>query len=204
MFIAGLTGGTGSGKSTAARRFETHGIAIVDADREGHALIESGGGAEAAVVDRFGPSILTDGVIDRRKLGALVFSNPTALAALNAIMKPRIAEAIALRCATLAAAGKPATLVDAALLGDSGAMEPWLEGLVLVSSPMELRVQRLVETRELTEVQARERITAQVDPEQKRSFARWIIENDGSLGDLHDRVDEIAVEILSLAGCPDG
>ena len=200
MFIAGLTGGTGSGKSTAARRFETHGIAIVDADGEGHALIESGGPAEAAVINRFGPSILTDGIIDRRKLGALVFSDPTSLAALNAIMKPRIAEAVALRCAALAAGGRPATLVDAALLGDGGMLDPWLQGLVLISSSVEMRVRRLVASRDLTESQVRERIAAQVDPERKRPLARWIVENEGPLEGLHKQVDEVAREILALAG----
>lgn len=199
MLIAGMTGGTGSGKSTAARRFETRGIAIVDADHEGHALIASGGRAEAAVIECFGGRILTRGTIDRAKLGALVFADARALASLNAIMKPLIGEAIGARCAALAAAGKPAAIVDAALLGDGGELDPWLEALILVASPVALRVRRLVESRGLTEDQARQRIAAQVDPEKKRVLARWVIENDGSLGDLHEQVDGVATALLSLA-----
>lgn len=199
MFIAGMTGGTGSGKSTAARRFETHGIAVVDADREGHALIERDGPGESAVLGHFGDAILTDGAIDRGKLGALVFADPQALAALNDIMKPLIAGAIGARCASFAEAGKTATLVDAALLGDNGTLDPWIGGLILVLSPVDVRVRRLVETRGLTELQARARIAAQVDPEKKRPLARWIIENDGTLDGLFEQVDRIAGEIL-LAG----
>lgn len=199
MLIAGLTGGTGSGKSTAARRFEEHGIAIVDADREGHALIAPGGRAEEAVLKRFGDTIITCGTIDRGKLGALVFNDPVELDALNAIMKPLIAEAIGARCAAFAEAGKPATIVDAALLGDGGTVDPWMEGLILVLSPTALRVKRLVEARDLSEAHARQRIASQVDPDQKRSIARWVIENDGSLEALRAKVDLVAGDVLSLA-----
>ena len=200
MLIVGLTGGTGSGKSTAALRFEAHGLAIVDADRTGHALIEPGGRAEADVVRHFGPSILTCGIIDRGKLGALVFADTEALGALNTIMKPLIAESIATKCAAFAEAGKSVAMVDAALLGDSGSLEPWLEDLVLVACPAEMRARRLVESRGLSEAQARQRIAAQVDPELKRPLARWIIENSGSLEALHEQADGVARELLSLAG----
>jgi len=199
MLIAGLTGGTGSGKSTAARRFEAHGIAIVDADRAGHALIEPGGRAEATVANAFGPSVLTCGIIDRGKLGALVFADAEALGVLNGIMKPLIAESIATECAALAEAGKAVTIVDAALLGDSGSIEPWLEGLILVACPPEIRARRLVESRGLSEAQAMQRIAAQVDPERKRPLARWIIENSGSLEALHEQADGVARELLRLA-----
>ena len=199
MLIVGLTGGTGSGKSTAALRFEAHGIGIVDADRAGHALLEPGGRAEAEVMRHFGPSILTYGIIDRGKLGALVFANAEALGALNGIMKPLIAESIASKCAAFAEAGKAVTMVDAALLGDSGSVEPWLEGLILVACPAEMRARRLVESRGLSEVQAKQRIAAQVDPELKRPLARWVIENIGSLEALHEQADGVARELLHLA-----
>jgi dephospho-CoA kinase len=199
MLIAGLTGGTGSGKSTAARRFETHDIAIVDADRVGHALIEPGGPAEAAVLAHFGESILTCGTIDRGKLGSLVFSDSAALAALDTIMKPLLAEEIGSRCAAFAEAGRQVTIVDAALLGDSGTLERWLEGLILVLSDTDTRVRRLMTSRGLTETQARQRIASQVNPETKRSIARWVVENNGSLESLHEQIDDVARELISLS-----
>jgi len=199
MLIAGLTGGTGSGKSTAARRFEIHDIAIVDADRVGHALLEPGGRAEAAVLAQFGASILSCGTIDRGKLGSLVFSDSAALAALNAIMKPLLAGEIGSRCAAYAEAGRPVTIVDAALLGDSGAVENWLHGLILVLSDTDTRVRRLMTSRGLTETQARQRIASQVDPETKRSIARWVVVNNGSLESLHEQIDDVARELISLS-----
>lgn len=199
MLIAGLTGGTGSGKSTAARRFETHDIAIVDADRIGHALLEPGGQAEDAVLNRFGDRILTCGTIDREKLGGQVFSDALELASLNAIMKPLIAAEIGARCAAFAESGKSVAIVDAALLGDGGTIEEWLDGLILVLSDTDIRVRRLVETRGLAESQARRRIASQVDPEKKRSMARWVVENNGSLESLHDQVDQVARELIALS-----
>ncbi len=199
MLIAGLTGGTGSGKSTAARRFETHEIAIVDADRVGHALLEPGGQAEDAVLTCFGDAILTCGTIDREKLGGRVFSDPQSLASLNAIMKPLIAAEIGARCAAFAEAGRRVTIIDAALLGDNGRIDEWLEGLILLLSDTDIRVRRLVETRGLTEAQARQRIAAQVDPETKRSMARWVMENNGSLDSLYDQVDHVARELITLS-----
>lgn len=192
MIIVGLAGGTGAGKSSAARRFEAVGIPVVDADRIGHGLIAPGGAAVDEVVEAFGESILSCGKIDRAILGKRVFTDPTALARLNAIMQPQIAQAIALQCAKHAEAGASACIVDAALLGDSGTLEPWLEGLILVSSPAALRVGRLVAHRGLDEATAWERVRAQVDPEAKRALARWVIVNDGSLEDLHRQVDDVA------------
>jgi len=197
LYIAGLTGGTGAGKSSAARRFETHGIPVVDADRIGHELIAPGGEAEADVIAAFGGSIVSCGRIDRGRLGARVFADPESLSVLNGIMKPRIAAAIGQRCFDLAAAGAAVCIVDAALLGDSGVLEPWLACLVLVSCPEEDRVARLVAHRGMTEAGARERVRAQVDPERKRPLARWVIENVGTLEALHARVDEVATALLS-------
>lgn len=199
MVIAGLTGGTGSGKSTAARRFESHGIAVVDADRIGHELIAPGGEAVDAVLEYFGPGVLTCGTIDRKKLGARVFADAGELEALNGIMGPRIASAIGKACAAHAEAGRPASIVDAALLGDQGRLEPWMTGLILVLCPEPIRVARLVASRGLSAEEARRRIRAQVPPESKRPIARWVIDNSGALPALERQVDAIANELLTLA-----
>lgn len=196
MLVAGLTGGTGSGKSTAARRFETHRIPVIDADRLGHALIAPEGRAEAAVAAAFGRDILTCGTIDRAKLGRKVFSDPRAREVLNDIVHPLIAREISDRCAAHARAGHRACIVDAALLGEGTALEPRLDCLVLVACPEPIRMRRLIEHRGLDEADARQRIDAQADPEHKRALARWVIENDGDLASLYERVDAVAGELL--------
>ncbi len=200
MRIYGLTGGTGSGKTEAARRFADHGFAVIDADAIGHEVIAAGGAAERAVLDAFGSAIQTCGRIDRAKLGALVFADRTARHRLNAIVHPVIAAEIGRRCADYAEVGQPEIILDAALLGEDGAREAWLTGLILVLCPVEDRVRRLVAKRGLTETEARQRIAAQTPPESKRALADWVIENDGTIEALHVRVDAIAEVIHGTSG----
>ena len=200
MRIIGITGGTGAGKSSAARRFETHAIPIVDADKIGHDLIAPGGDAVSDVITAFGEEILEYGKIHRGRLGAHVFANADALATLNAIMQPRIAQKIGQRCADHAAAGHRVCLIDAALLADNGTLEPWLEALILVSSSEEQRVGRLTSHREMDPEAAWERVRAQVNPESKRSLASWVIENNGDITELHQQVDAIAHELTAYGG----
>lgn len=195
MRIYGLTGGTGSGKSTAAKRFAANDIPVVDADVVGHEVIAPGGIAEQAVVEAFGEDIVVGGRIDRKRLGAKVFGDAAALKRLNALVHPAMIREIAARCAALGEARHDAMIIDAALLGDQGKLDPWISGLVLVSCPAEERVRRLVLYRGFTEEEALGRVAAQVDPESKRPLATWIIENTGSLGALHREVDRVCGEI---------
>jgi dephospho-CoA kinase len=197
--IYGLTGGTGSGKSEAARRFAEHGIAIIDADAIGHEVIARDGVAEQQVIQEFGPEILTDGAIDRAKLGARVFRDETARKQLNAIVHPAIGMAIAMRCAALAEAGQPATIIDAALIAENGRKEDYLSGLIVVTCPVDVRIRRLVRHRGLDEAEARRRIAAQTPPENKLALADWVIDNSGTVHELHARVDAIAGELLNDA-----
>ncbi len=197
MQIYGLTGGTGSGKSEVARRMATHGLPIIDADRVGHELLEPGGRAVDAVVAAFGEGVLTDGVVDRVKLGEMVFGDQAALATLNSIVHPMIGLVIAERCAQLSAEGHCQVVLDAALLAENGKREPWLHGLILVSARPEARLSRLVTLRGMNLDEARRRIDAQTDPEAKRAVADWIIENSSTLEALHARADEVAREIRS-------
>ena len=199
MRIYGLTGGTGSGKSEAASRFATHGFPIIDADAAGHEVIAPGGAAEKAVIDTFGPGILTDGAVDRVKLGAQVFRNDEARKKLNAIVHPAIGMAIAMRCAALAE-DHDLVIIDAALIAENGKKEEYLSGLILVLCPDNLRVQRLVAHRGSDEAEARRRIAAQTPPEKKLALADWVIDNSGSIDALHARVDEIAEELKTHAG----
>lgn len=199
MRIYGLTGGTGGGKSEAARRFASHGIPIIDADAIGHEVIAPGGAAEQAVAAAFGPAILTDGAIDRAKLGALVFRDDDARRKLNSIVHPAIGMAIAMRCAALAEENE-LVLIDAALIAENGKKEDYLNGLILVLCPDALRVQRLVANRNIDEAEARRRIAAQTPPERKLALADWVIDNSGGIEALHARVDEIAGELKTHAG----
>ncbi len=196
MKIIGLTGGTGSGKSSAARRFEEHNIPVIDADRIGHALISPGGAAEVPVIQAFGEGVLTSGIIDRAKLGALVFDSPELLAKLNSLVQPRLFQDIARRCQEYAGQGEAHVIIDAALLGERGVKEDWLDALILVSAPEATRVKRLASGRSIPVDVATQRIRAQSDPEAKRPLATWVIDNAGSVDALHQQVDAIVETLL--------
>lgn len=196
MMLVGLTGGIGSGKSTAAMSFARHGIPSVDADKIGHEAIGPGGVAERSVLEAFGETIITDGAIDRAKLGSVVFGDATALARLNALVHPAIIAEVARRCGAHAEAGAPVCIIDAALLGEAGLKDAWVEKLIVVRAPEELRLRRLAEGRGMQEEEARRRIGAQSDPEKKVALADYVIENGSTIEALNAQVDRIAQELL--------
>lgn len=199
MKIIGLTGGTGSGKSSAARRFEEHRIPVIDADQIGHSLIAPGGAAEVPVIQAFGEGILTSGVIDRAKLGAVVFNAPEQLTKLNSLVHPRLFQTIATQCQQHASRGEAHVIIDAALLAEHGQKEDWLDALILVVAPPATRVKRLANGRGIPADVAQQRIEAQSNPELKRPFAKWVIDNGGSVEHLHQQVDAIVEELLGAA-----
>lgn len=192
MKIYGLTGGIASGKSEAARRFRELAVPVIDADKIGHALIEPGGAAEAEVLAAFGGDILSDGRIDRAKLGQRVFADRAELEKLNAIVHPAIKAEVARRAAALAEEGHEFVVIDAALLGEGGKIAGYIDGLALVLAPVATRLERLVQQRGCTEAEAKRRIEAQTPPERKIPLADWIIQNDGTLDALRARVDDVA------------
>lgn len=195
MRIIGLTGGAGSGKSEAAKRFAERGIPVIDADKIGHEVIGPGGAAEQDVIAAFGEAVCVSGIINRDKLAAAVFGDAAALQRLNAIVHPAIAREIARRCRALAEAGPPAVIIDAALLAENGVREPWLDGLIVVACPREERLRRLVDRRGMRRDDADRRLRVQAPPETKFAAADWVIDNAGSLADLRRRVDEVVDRI---------
>lgn len=195
MRIYGLTGGTGSGKSEAGRRFSELGIPVIDADAIGHEVIAPGGAAEKDVIAAFGEGVVTDGAIDRAKLGARIFADNAARSRLNALVHPAIRMEIATRCAELAEKGNPIAIIDAALIGENGRRDDFLSGVILVLCPDEERVRRLMQNRGLSEDEARRRIASQTPPEAKLAIADWVIENKGTIEELYTEVDRIADEV---------
>ena len=181
MLRVGLTGGLASGKSTVAAIFRRLGALHLDADAIAHELIAPGGRAEDEVIARFGPTILgPDGGIDRGSLGAIVFSDPKALADLEAIVHPKVREEIARRLAREAASASPApvAILDVPLLVETRMHED-LDAVVVVTCPPETQVARAV-SRGMPEAEARRRIAAQAPLAVKVAAADVIIDNGGT------------------------
>jgi dephospho-CoA kinase len=186
MFRIGLTGGIGSGKSTAAARFAELGAVVIDADQLAREVVEVGTPGLARVIERFGAELLRpDGSLDRPALGQLVFGDAAALADLNAIVHPLVAERSAER---MAAAGPDAVVVyDVPLLAEND-LAGGFDAVVVVEAPLALRLERLA-ARGLDEATARARIAQQASDEQRRAVATVVLDNSGSRAALERQVE---------------
>ena len=193
MPVIGLAGGIASGKSTVGELLRRKGALVIDADAVAHEIVEPGSPALAEISERFGDRVITpDGSLDRAALGRLVFEDPEARLALNKIMHARIYEEIQKRVRGQKR-GK-VIVFEAALLAETyeQALE-WLEidAVVVVDAPPELQFRRLLDSRDMNEHEAHQRITAQTSREDRRSRANYVIENTGTLSDLERQVDQM-------------
>lgn len=199
MKVFGLTGGIASGKTVVAERFRELGIPVLDADKAGHRVIGPSGSVRDEVVDAFGGRILDGGEIDRKRLGKLVFREPEAREKLNRLVHPAIRTELERRCLELERDGHRFAVIEAALFGEGHALEPELDGLILVRSSRETRLKRLVAHRGLSPGQARQRLDAQPDPEKKLAHARWVMDNEGSKEALREQATHLAQELAQAA-----
>lgn len=189
MFIIGLTGGIGSGKSTVAALLATHGAHVIDCDQLGRLVAEPGGRAYDAIVDRFGPGIVAaDGRIDRPALAKIVFGDPAALADLNGLTHPAIDAEILDRIAALP--DDAVVVLDMAVLTESNLGKGIYEYVVVVEADPHDRVPRLV-ARGHTEADARARMAAQATDEQRRAIADALVSNRGDRAALAREVDTL-------------
>ena len=195
MLKIGLTGGIASGKSVVASRLRELGAVLVDADALAREVVEPGTPGLARIVHDFGQEMLAaDGALDRARLGALVFGNPDKLAALNSIVHPLVRERAA---AMIAAAPLGAVVVqDIPLLVETGQGSNFHLVLV-VDAPDDVRVQRMVEHRYMTEEQARSRMAAQADREVRLAAADVVLDNSGTTRELRASVDALWTQRLA-------
>ncbi|WP_299536315.1 dephospho-CoA kinase [uncultured Streptomyces sp.] len=197
MLKVGLTGGIGAGKSEVSRLLVSYGAVLIDADRIAREVVEPGSPGLAAVVEEFGPGVLAeDGSLDRPALGSVVFADPDALAALNAIVHPLVRD----RSAALEAEADPASVVvhDVPLLTENG-LAPLYDLVVVVDATPRTQLDRLVRLRGMTEADARARMAAQADREKRLAVADLVIDNDGSLAQLEPRVRAVWDELVRRA-----
>jgi dephospho-CoA kinase len=195
VHVIGLTGGIASGKSTVARMLKERGAAVVDADLLARQVVEPGQPALAELVARFGAQILTaDGHLDRKRLGAIAFTDPAARGDLGRITHPRIAAASAAAIATWADAGASVVFYEAALLVENRA-HLGLAGLIVVSAEPEVQHARLVARDNLHPDEATQRIVAQAPLADKLAVATWVVENHGDIVALSAEVDRVVADV---------
>jgi dephospho-CoA kinase len=188
----GLTGGIGSGKSTVAGILADLGAVVISADTVGHELYQPHSAGWQRVVEAFGTDLLdTDQTINRKKLGAMVFSDPAALQRLNGILHPLIFEEIRRRIRSHRSRGVAEPIVvEAAILIEAN----WLslvDEVWLVASDQELVIDRVRQQRGLSADEVQRRLDAQLADAQRRGHADVVIENTGSLDDLRQQVENL-------------
>ncbi|WP_339191272.1 dephospho-CoA kinase [Bacillus sp. FSL K6-1003] len=189
--VIGLTGGIASGKSTVANMLIDKGITVIDADIIAKQAVERGMPAYRQIIDEFGEDILLEnGDIDRRRLGALVFTNEQKRLALNSIVHPAVREEMLKRRDESIANQETFVVLDIPLLFESK-LESLVDKIIVVSVTKELQLERLIKRNQLTEEEALSRIRSQMPLEEKVSRADNVIDNSGTLEETKQQLEEI-------------
>ena len=189
--VIGLTGGIGSGKSTVSQFLAELGAVILDADKIGHELYQPDTATWRELVKTFGSGILAENnTIDRKKLGAIVFSNAAELKQLNAIIHPRITKLLKQRIDDYRRKGTKLIVLDAPVLFEANAKSLVEEVWVVVSDEMNV-ITRAAARSGLKEEQIRARIRSQFSNEERINRAQVVIHNDGTKADLQKKVKEL-------------
>ena len=192
MLKVGLTGGLASGKSFVGREFERLGCAVLQADKLGHRILADDPGALQEVVREFGRGVLDDsGAIDRKALGAAVFSDKGSLERLNAIIHPRVFERLDRFFVDIEARDPDAVaMVEAAIMVESGSYRRY-QRLVLTACPQELQIERFVMREGATREEAESRIARQLPLDKKRKYADFVIDTSGAKETTLGQVQEV-------------
>jgi dephospho-CoA kinase len=189
MLRVGLTGGIGSGKSTVAQRFRELGAVVIDADELARDVVALGSAGLAAIRERFGAAVIArDGSLDRGALGRIVFADPKARKALEAITHPLISA----RTRSLMESASPEQIVvhEVPLLVELD-MAAAYHLTVVVGTDNDHRMARLTGGRGLTQADVRARIAAQAGDRERRAVADEWLDNNGTVDELVVQVDAL-------------
>jgi len=192
IYVVGLTGGIGSGKSAAAEAFAGLGAACVDTDAIAHALTAPGGGALPALQQALGPAICAaDGMLDRAALRRRVFADPTARKRLEAILHPLIAAEADRQVRRATSADFPYVVLVVPLLVETGAWRERVDRVAVVDCPEATQIARVMARSALTHAEVEAIIAAQATRQERLAIADDVITNTGSLAGLRARIAEL-------------
>ena len=197
MYLIGLTGGIAAGKSTVAKRWAEHGAIEIDADKVAREVVEPGTVGLSSIVEHFGADVLTaNGQLDRKELGRLIFSDSSKRELLNSILHPLIKERTKMLLAELPS--DSIVVYNVPLLVEAAVDHPF-DLVVTVEAPEDEQLRRLMQTRGLTESEARNRIVAQAKPVERAARADRILDSNQDINLLLRDADALWKEILTLS-----
>jgi len=189
-FVVGLTGGIGSGKSSAALRFQSHGAYVIDADAIAHALTAPNGLAIASIEAEF-PGVVADRILDRAALREVVFADPVRRVKLESILHPMVRTASHDAMMSTEAQAAPYVVLMVPLLFESPSYAERIDCAVLVDVDEETQVQRVSTTRNVPADTVRRIIAAQMPRAEKLLRTQFIIDNSGSRNEMEAQVDTL-------------
>lgn len=188
-YAIALTGGIATGKSTVASLLGLNGLRVIDADAIAHKLLDAN---SAWVVETFGDAYVKNGKVDRAALGKKVFAEPESKAALESFLHPKIREAIEAESEKQDKFAFP-YLIDIPLFFETGAYD--IETSVVVYTPKALQLERFMKRNGFSEEESLRRIESQMDIDEKKRRATWVIDNSKDLKHLQ-RECENFVEMI--------
>lgn len=196
-YCIGLTGGIGSGKSSAAEIFRELGAGVVDTDAIAHELTRPGGAALTAIRGQFGAQyIAADGGLDRSKMRRLVFSDPASKKRLEAILHPRIRAESEAR---IAAAREPYVIIAVPLLLETGAYNALIDRVLVVDCAEEQQVARTMQRSAITAEEVRAIMAAQLPRSERLARADDVLHNDADMAALRRQAEALHGKYLALA-----
>lgn len=188
MFVVGLTGGIGSGKSTATRSFSTLGINIIDADVIARDVVSVGSQALTEIANHFGPDVLlADGNLDRNKVRDIIFSDPQAKKWLESLLHPKIRKKI---LDEIELSHSIYTIVSAPLLIETG-LDQIVDRVLVVDIPEAIQIERTALRDKISNKQVETIILSQVNRETRLQRADDIIDNSGSVEETKAQVEKL-------------
>lgn len=201
VYLIGLTGNIACGKSTVLAMLSERGAAVIDADQATRQVQQPGEPVYRQIVETFGETILcgSGGPIDRQRLGAIVFSDPQALRRLEQIVHPAVHARI-LAWLDDAATYARVAVIDAVKLLEAG-WKPVCDAVWVVTCTPDQQLRRLMETRGMSEAEARMRIAAQPPQESRVAQADVVIDNSGALDATRAQVDAAWAQIPMHNAC---
>ena len=187
MYKLGITGGIGSGKSTASAFFKKKGAFIFDADSEAKNLFSNNPALTRRIITTFGSEVSTNNWLDLKKLSELVFSSKSLQNSLNKIIWPEVSQVMLNAANNAENDGVKLFIVDAALLFEAGFTE-FFNSVLLITAEKSIRYKRILLRKNIPENQIEKRMALQLPEWEKKKLAGTTIENNGTLSELNEEL----------------
>ena len=188
MYKLGITGGIGSGKSTASEFFKKKGAFIFDADSEAKNLLANNSNLSQRIIATFGSQVTTRKQLDLKRLSALVFSSKSLQNKLNNIVWPEVSSVMIDAAEKAENNGITLFIVDAALLIEAG-FNDFFNSILLITADKSIRYNRILLRKNIPENQIEKRMALQMPESEKQKQAQTTIKNNGNMQELHTQLE---------------